>query len=122
MKFYRSNDQDEITIVVSKLGVPPHKGAVEELTANTVDAAREKHVPVIENAGYEVTVTVGDVIHPMTDAHYIMWIAIETKEGFQIKHLTPDMTPTASFHLMEGVTLIAAYEYCNLHGLWKAAI
>ena len=45
MKFYRSNDQDEITIVVSKLGVPPHKGAVEELTANTVDAAREKHVP-----------------------------------------------------------------------------
>jgi desulfoferrodoxin ferrous iron-binding domain len=122
MKFYRSNDQDEITIVVSKLGVPPHKGAVEELTANTVDAVREKHVPVIENAGYEVTVTVGDVIHPMTDAHYIMWIAIETKEGFQIKHLTPDMTPTASFHLTEGDTLIAAYEYCNLHGLWKAAI
>jgi len=67
-----------------------------------------------------VTVTVGSVEHPMLDAHYIQWILLETKEGRQRKALKPGDRPTANFALTEGDAVVAAYEYCNLHGLWKS--
>ena len=73
MEFYRSNKNDRISVFVSTLGRPAGEGADEVLTANTVDAAREKHVPLVERSGNDVVVTVGEVIHPMTEAHYIMW-------------------------------------------------
>ena len=92
---------------------------MEELTANTTDAATEKHVPVIETTGNTVTVTVGSVEHPMLEKHYITWIAIETSQGQQRKALNPGDAPKVVFALAEGESLIAAYEYCNLHGLWK---
>ena len=91
-----------------------------ELLANTTDASGEKHVPVIETEGSIVTVTVGSVEHPMLDAHYIMWILIETSQGYQKKNLSPGEESVARFSLAEGEQLAAAYEYCNLHGLWKA--
>ena len=81
---------------------------------------RMKHVPVIEQNGTRVTVTVGSVEHPMLDAHYIEWILLETKEGRQRKTLKPGDKPVASFALTEGDAVVAAYEYCNLHGLWKS--
>ena len=93
---------------------------MKRLEPNTTDAAGEKHVPVIKVEGQNVTVTVGSVEHPMLDAHYIMWILLETKEGRQRKSLKPGAKPVATFALTEGDTVIAAYEYCNLHGLWKA--
>lgn len=93
-----------------------------ELVPNTTDAAQEKHVPVVSVAGDTVTVTVGSVEHPMLDAHYIQWIILETKQGFQKKDLKPGEKPTAVFALADGDTPVAAYEYCNLHGLWKAEI
>ena len=96
--------------------------AMEELTPNTTDGAHEKHVPVIDVAGNTVTVTVGSVEHPMLDAHYIQWIALETKQGAQRKPLTPGAAPKAVFALAEDDELICAYEYCNLHGFWKADI
>ena len=92
---------------------------MKRLEPNTTDAAGEKHVPVIKVEGQNVTVTVGSVEHPMLDAHYIMWILLETKEGRQRKSLKPGAKPVATFALTEGDTVIAAYEYCNLHGLWK---
>ena len=58
--------------------------------------------------------------HPMMEAHYIMFICIETSRGHQIKYLNPGEKPEAEFLLADGEELIAAYEYCNLHGLWKA--
>ena len=79
-----------------------------------------KHVPVIRQDGRKVTVTVGEVEHPMLEEHYIQWISIETKEGNQRKILKPGEAPKAEFMLTENDELIAAYEYCNLHGLWKA--
>ena len=91
-----------------------------ELLANTTDAAGEKHVPVIEAKGEEVTVRVGSVEHPMLDVHYIMWIVLETTQGYQKKTLRPGEKPTAHFALAKGESVLAAYEYCNLHGLWKA--
>ena len=90
------------------------------MTPNTTDASGEKHVPVIETDGRTVTVTVGSIEHPMLDAHYIMWIVLETTQGYQKKNLRPGEKPVAHFVLAEGLTVLAAYEYCNLHGLWKA--
>ena len=93
---------------------------MEELVPNTEDAAVERHVPVIEIDGQNVKVTVGSVDHPMIDAHYIQWIALETAEGMQRKPLAPGDAPTRSFALADGDKAVAAYAYCNLHGLWKA--
>ncbi|MBO5567864.1 MAG: desulfoferrodoxin [Clostridia bacterium] len=91
-----------------------------ELIPNTSDGAGEKHVPVIERDGQTVTVKVGSVAHPMLEAHYIQWIALETAQGMQRKTLKPGDEPKAVFALAEGDEPVAAYEYCNLHGLWKA--
>ena len=90
------------------------------LEANTTDAAQEKHVPVVNVEGNQVRVQVGSVEHPMLEEHYIQFIAIETQQGSQIKYLKPGEKPQAVFALAEGDQLVAAYEYCNLHGLWKA--
>ena len=92
----------------------------EELLPNTTDAAGEKHVPVIEADGKNVTVKVGSVEHPMLPVHYITWIVLETNQGYQKKDLKPGEKPIAQFAVADGETVVAAYEYCNLHGLWKA--
>lgn len=89
-----------------------------ELVPSSTDAAQEKHVPFIKTVGGHVEVTVGEVMHPMTDAHYIKWIALETKQGRQRKVLSPNDLPFASFELTDGDEVVNAYAYCNLHGLW----
>ncbi|NLJ96397.1 MAG: desulfoferrodoxin [Clostridiales bacterium] len=94
---------------------------MEELVANTVDAAKEKHVPSVSIVGNIVQVEVGDVIHPMEEKHYIMWIYLHTKNGCQRKDLKPGEEPKAVFALDDD-EVIAVYEYCNLHGLWKKEI
>ena len=91
-----------------------------ELIPGTSDGAHEKHVPVVTSEGNKVCVSVGSVEHPMLDAHYIQWIAIETTNGVQRKFLKPGEAPKAEFLLADGESFVAAYEYCNLHGLWKA--
>ena len=103
-------------------GEPFCGGDLEELIPNTVDAAAEKHVPVIAADGQTVTVTIGSVDHPMIPEHYIQWIALETKQGMQRKTLSPGDAPSKSFALADGDAAVAAYAYCNLHGLWKAEI
>lgn len=89
-----------------------------ELEPNTVDAAVEKHIPVIERDGQKVTIRVGEVNHPMTKEHYIAWIALETEKALYVKNLTPEDEPKAEFCLPTD-TEFTAYAYCNLHGLWK---
>ena len=93
---------------------------MKALTPNTSDGAGEKHVPVIKKEGNLITVSVGSVEHPMLEAHYIEWIMLETKQGRQRKTLKPGEKPVAVFALTDGDEAVAAYEYCNLHGLWKA--
>ncbi len=90
-----------------------------ELVANTVDAAKEKHVPQVTKNGNVLTVCVGEVEHPMLEEHHISFVALETSQGVQIKTTYPGEKPVATFALAEGETFVAAYEYCNLHGLWK---
>jgi superoxide reductase len=93
---------------------------MEELIPGTSDGAHEKHVPVFSVEGNIVKVQVGEVIHPMMDAHYIQWIQLQTNQGIQRKNLTPQDEPKAEFALTDGEQVEAVYEYCNLHGLWKA--
>ena len=69
--------------------------------------------------GNKVMASVGAVEHPMLDVHYIMFIAIETTHGKQVKYLKPGEAPYAEFLLAEGEELVKAYEYCNLHSLWS---
>ncbi len=90
-----------------------------ELVPGTSDGAAEKHVPEVAVDGQSITVKVGEVEHPMVEQHYIQWIVLETENGAQMKHLNPGEKPEAVFVLAEGEKAVAAYEYCNLHGLWK---
>ena len=84
---------------------------------NTVDAATEKHVPVVEKIEEGVKVKVGEVLHPMTDEHYIEWIEVIAGEKSYKKFLKPGDAPEAEF-MIEGE--VSARAYCNLHGLWKS--
>ena len=102
--------------VDGKIIIGGHTG--EEIIPNTTGGTYEKHVPVIEHHGDYVNVKVGSAEHPMLEAHYIEWIVLETATGFQKKALFPGQKPEAEFAVTEPV--VAAYEYCNLHGLWKA--
>ena len=92
---------------------------MEELIPNTHDGAGEKHVPVFRIEGNKVMVHVGEVEHPMIDVHYIMFIAIETTKGKQVKYLKPGEAPYAEFLLADGEEFVKAYEYCNIHSLWS---
>jgi len=85
---------------------------------NTVDAAKEKHVPVIEKIKGGVLVKVGSVEHPMIDTHYIEWIEVHTDKKVYRKNLKPGDKPQAEFMLDEKV--LYAREYCNIHRLWRS--
>ena len=91
-----------------------------ELVADSVDAAKEKHVPIITAKCKQVKVDVGSVAHPMTEEHLIEWVVLETEQGYQIKYLKAGDLPVCEFSLAGGDKTVAVYAYCNLHGLWKA--
>ena len=93
---------------------------MNEIIPGTVEASREKHIPVYTVDGNRVTVQVGSVTHPMSEEHYIEWISLQTKQGNQRKALSPTGEPTVCFTICEGDEVEAVYAYCNLHGLWKA--
>ena len=88
------------------------------MTENTVDAAKEKHVPVIEVGAGFVKVTVGSVAHPMEEKHYIEWIELFADGKAYRQFLKPGEVATATFNV--SATTLTAREYCNLHGLWAA--
>ena len=121
MKYFVCEHCGNIVEMVNNSGVPVVccGEKMKELVPGSVDAAVEKHVPVVKEEGNTVKVFVGDVEHPMVEEHYIGWIAIETKEGMQRKYLKAGEKPEASFVLADGDKLVAAYAWCNLHGLWK---
>lgn len=90
---------------------------MKELVPNTVDAAHEKHIPVVTIDNNIVTVNIGEVEHPMLEEHYITWIMLETKNGFQIKYLNPNEKPEVKFSIIDD-EIKNVYSYCNTHGLW----
>ncbi len=93
-----------------------------EVMAASVDAAREKHVPVVtQMAPQGVKVTVGSVAHPMTEEHYIVWIEVFNGSCLARKYLRPGEAPTAEFCVPYKRGLVAR-AYCNLHGLWQTTV
>lgn len=122
MKFYKCGHCGNIITKLTDKGVPVMccGEAMTEMKAGTTDAAVEKHVPVYTVKGNTVEVVVGSVEHPMVEEHWIEWVVLETKNGYQVQHLNPGQEPKANFAICEGDEVTAVYEYCNLHGLWKA--
>ena len=121
-KFYKCEHCGNIIAMVKNTGVPVVccGEKMKEIVPGTVDASLEKHVPVFEIKDNVVYVTVGAVMHPMEEKHFIEWISLQTNAGNQRKVLKPGTEPKAAFAICEGETVEAVYAYCNLHGLWKA--
>ena len=95
---------------------------MEEIIPNTSDGAGEKHVPVVERAGDELKIFVGEVPHPMIKEHYITHIFLETDKCLYIATLNYEDDPCASFCIKGLKGKATVYEYCNIHGLWKVEV
>lgn len=121
-KFYKCVHCGNIVEMIEDKGVPilccgePMK----EIVANSTEAATEKHIPVVTTKDNVVEVVVSSVEHPMTEEHSIQWIVVETTAKVMRHSLKPTDAPKAAFVLAPGEQVVAVYEYCNLHGLWKA--
>lgn len=122
-KFFLCKHCGNLVGLVNNAGVPMICCGEEmlQLQPNGTDGAQEKHVPVVESKGDTVTVTVGQAGHPMTKEHSIQWIYLETRCGGQRKNLAVGEEPQAEFALVNDEPL-AAFAYCNLHGLWKTEL
>lgn len=118
VKFYRCEVCGNIVAVVQNGGGRPVCCGqnMTLLDANTVEASKEKHVPVVIKADGKVKVAVGSAAHPMLPEHYIQWIALAVEGRLEFAYLKPGAEPKAEFNEAASG---AAYAYCNLHGLWK---
>ena len=121
VKFYRCPECDCVVELidgtmeqVTCCGKP-----MQEMKANTTDAATEKHVPVYEKVEDEIVAKVGEVEHPMDKDHYIMWIAQVTETRVNRVNLYPEQGTEVRFPYIPGSSL---YAYCNKHGLWKSIV
>ena len=123
VKFFKCNTCGNFVETIYKSPVPMMccGQKMEEIVANTVEEAFEKHIPDVKIDGDTIHVQVGSVIHPMTEEHYIQWVLVETEKGIQRKDLKPNEEPVADFVIKDDKA-IAVYAYCNLHGLWKFEI
>ena len=125
IKFYFCKTCGNIIEKVEDSGMTPSccNKLMTELKSASTDGATEKHVPVVTISNLceginKVVVEVGSTHHPMEDMHHIMFITLETSCGSYRKTLTIGDKPCAEFLIPEGEDIIAAYSYCNLHGLW----
>lgn len=123
LEFYRCAHCGNVAVKLFDKGVPLVccGEPMQKLEAGVTDAAQEKHVPAVE-VGETIHVQVGSVAHPMLEEHFITMIVLETKKGFSVAHLNPGDAPEADFVVAPGDEAVAVYEYCNLHGLWKADV
>ena len=122
-KFYICEKCGNLVEKIDDSGVPMSccGQKMTPVEAGTVEASREKHIPVASVEGDVVNVVVGSVEHPMAEEHSILWIELKTDRGVQRKHLNPGEAPKVSFALA-GEKPLEVYAYCNLHGLWKVDI
>lgn len=122
ISFYKCNVCGKIILMIKDSGVPTIccGEPMTLIKANSSDGMIEKHVPVISMDNNQViTVTVGETYHPMGPEHYIEWILLQTNKGIHKKDLSPNDLPVANFALTPDEKVIAAYENCNIHNLWK---
>lgn len=98
-----------------------HGNTLEFVTANTTDAATEKHLPIAQFDGEKLIVKVGDVMHPMTSEHLIEWVTIVYDNFVQHGNFDSEQTPQITFNVGKA-SAVTVYAYCNLHGLWKTTV
>lgn len=117
---YKCDDSGMLVEILVDGSNPPQccGNDMKLLTENTVDAAQEKHVPVIEKVDGGFKVKVGEVAHPMQDDHWIVLIEVMADGKVYRQYLNPGDAPEATFPIE--ADSVTAREYCNLHGLWKA--
>lgn len=122
-KFFICVHCGNIAGLINNSGVPMFccGEEMQELVPNTVDASLEKHLPSVTVEKDKVTIEVGSVPHPMIAEHYIQWVYLQTAKGGQRKELKPNTEPKATF-ILEDDEPIAAFAYCNIHGLWKTIL
>ena len=123
-KFYICEKCGNLVGMINESGVPMMccGQKMTKIEAGVVEASREKHIPVVAVEGNIVTATIGSIEHPMAEEHSILWVYLETDKGGQRKCLEVGKAPVVSFALTDDEKALAAYAYCNLHGLWKAEI
>lgn len=119
MKFYKCNKCGNILASINEKNdnVICCGEMMTLLKSRSVDASVEKHVPILLEENGVKKVFVGEVEHPMTEEHYIEFIAVETTSEMLIKKLKPNEKP--EFILNTNEEIIRMYAYCNLHGLWE---
>ncbi|MBQ4070891.1 MAG: desulfoferrodoxin [Clostridia bacterium] len=123
-KFFICNRCNNLNLSLTFSGeIPTCCGReMENIAPHTEGEGTEKHLPRVRVSGSLVTVSVADTPHPMTEEHNIGWIYLVTREGDARKHLIAEDSPERTFALTEGDIPVAAYAYCNRHGLWKTQI
>ena len=115
MYFYKNKENGEVINSVSEI----NDERFMLLVANTTNGATEKHLPVYSINDNSIYVKIGEVDHPMSEEHYIMWIALVSGGEIIKINLKPGDAPEGMFDYKEDATI---YSYCNLHGLWKVDI
>ncbi len=120
LKFFKCNNCNEVIIklIDENQKLMCENSELKELIANSVEASQEKHMPVINKQDNIIEVSIGSVLHPMTEEHSINFIVLETNSGYKIANLTPQDKPETKFSLLENEIVLNVYEYCSLHGLW----
>lgn len=120
IKVYKCNICNRILVLVDgdDSGLLCCNSKMEELVPKKNELAFEKHVPVINIKHNVATVTVSSTLHPMEESHHIEWIMLVTSNGNKRVFLNKFDPPVAKFALLPDEKVIAAYAYCNLHGLW----
>lgn len=123
VKFFVCETCGNLVGMINESGVPMMccGKKMTQIVPGTVEASREKHIPVAKVEDGKVYVNVGSVDHPMTEEHLIEWVYLLTDKGGQRKALNAGDAPNVTFAL-ENETPIAVYAYCNLHGLWKVEL
>ena len=121
--FYLCEHCGNLSGLIHDSGVPMYccGEPMKQLRANPAEHSKEKHQPVVRAQGNTVSVDVGQIPHPMDRDHSIPWVYLQTKHGGQRKSFTQGQEPSVSFAL-ENDQAVAAFSYCNQHGLWKTEI
>lgn len=122
VKFYKCMHCGNIALKVVDKGVPLVccGEKMVELVPDVQDAALEKHVPAVSVDGNNIHVNIGSVDHPMEEEHHIQFICLVKEGGYDIHPLSAGDAPSCDFVVRDGEKPLSVYEYCNLHGLWKA--
>jgi superoxide reductase len=121
-KFYKCAKCGSVVVKLNPIGCTPSccDEPMQELRVGTVDAAQEKHVPVVAEKDGKVYVQIGSVAHPMVEDHWIEWVYLLTDKGGSFHFLKPGDEPKTVFSILEDEVVLEVYAYCNKHGLWKA--